>query len=53
MFHGQGHLTNPNGSQYIGGFKDGYVYGQGIYTYANGLQDIGFFDGPDKFTPNE
>ena len=33
----------PNGSKYIGGFKDGKRNGQGTYTFPNRTKGIGYF----------
>ena len=33
--------TYPDGSQYVGEFKDDLFHGQGTLTYANGDQYVG------------
>ncbi|MAG23696.1 MAG: hypothetical protein CMM09_06465, partial [Rhodospirillaceae bacterium] len=38
-----GTLTYPDGSKYVGGWKDGYKHGQGTYTFADGRVWIGLF----------
>jgi tetratricopeptide (TPR) repeat protein len=38
-----GTLTYPDGSKYVGGWKDGYKHGQGTYTFADGRVWIGLW----------
>jgi hypothetical protein len=33
---GQGYYDYPEGSRWVGGFKEGYPYGRGVCYYANG-----------------
>jgi MORN repeat len=39
--NGQGTLTQSDGSEYVGEFKDGEPNGQGTMTYANGDKYVG------------
>ena len=36
--------TYPDGSQYVGEFKDDLFHGQGTYTYASGRQLEGIWE---------
>ena len=37
----QGTETYPDGSKYVGEFKDGKKDGQGTYTFPNGTKYVG------------
>ena len=41
--NGVGNLTSPNGSKYIGKFKDGEFHGQGTFTFPDGRKFSGEF----------
>ncbi len=41
LYHGKGVITYPNGSKYVGEFKDGKRDGQGTHTYPNGRKYVG------------
>ena len=41
--HGQGTATYPDGTQYVGQFKNGKWHGQGTYTFPDGTQYVGEF----------
>ena len=41
--NGRGTKTFPNGSEYVGDFKDGKYHGQGIFVFANGSKYEGEF----------
>ena len=41
--NGQGTLTHPDGSTYVGEYKDGLFDGWGILTKANGTSKIGIW----------
>ena len=39
--NGQGTFTFPDGSKYVGEYKDGKISGQGTFTWADGEQYVG------------
>ena len=39
--HGQGILTLPDGSKYVGEYKYGNRHGQGTFTFHNGRKNVG------------
>ena len=41
--NGQGTETYPDGSTYVGEFKDGKKYGQGTMTFPDGSKYVGEF----------
>ena len=45
----QGTFTNPDGSKYIGEFKDGEYHGQGTYTWSNGRKYVGEYKNGSKW----
>ena len=43
MFNGQGTYTLADGSQYVGGYRDGKYNGQGTFTWVSGNKYVGAF----------
>ena len=41
IFEGQGTHTYPDGSNYVGEYKDGKIDGQGTFTWSNGNKYVG------------
>jgi hypothetical protein len=41
QIHGKGVYTYPDGSKYIGEWKNGKMYGNGVYTYPDGSEYVG------------
>ena len=41
-------MTYPNGSKYLGEYKDGKKHGQGTFTYPNGDKYVGEFKDGEK-----
>ena len=39
--NGQGTYTYPDGSKYVGGYKNDRRHGQGTYTYPDGRKYVG------------
>ena len=55
IFEGQGTHTYPDGSNYVGEYKDGKIDGQGTFTWSNGNKYVGEWkdgepDGQGTFT---
>ena len=50
---GQGTITFPSGSKYVGGFRDGKRTGQGIMNYSHGGKYVGEFYGGDPWNAVE
>ena len=50
---GQGTITFPSGSMYVGGFRDGKRTGQGIMNYSHGGKYVGEFYGGDPWNAVE
>ena len=50
--HGKGTLTKPDGSEYVGQWKDGKFHGQGTFTYADGTVMKGIWENGELVEPN-
>ena len=50
--HGKGTLTKPDGSEYVGQWKDGKFHGQGTFTYADGTVEKGIWENGELVEPN-
>ena len=51
--NGKGAFIFPDGSKFVGQYKDGKYDGQGTYTYPDGSQFVGQYkNGKPKWTKN-